>query len=181
MSAAVATAPAPGDADVLQLLALNHLSGTPHYLPYEDRGYGAQWCHISSKHCAMTAGGRRVHGWALWRWDVPEASPPETILFGEHHSVWERPDGALIDVTPPRYGAAVLFVRDDAAVLAQANGVFQMRTDLTNWSEIPRVLAGSPIDSEFYPLTVSARPDLVTYCQGLGFDPMNMSTDPTHG
>ena len=179
---AIATVPAPNDPDVLQLLAINNLRGPAELLPYKDMGYDSQWCHISAKHCALNSGGRRVHGWALWRWDVPQATPPQTILFAEHHSVWEPPNGALVDVTPRRFGVpSVLFVRDDSAVITLKDGSFLMRTDLTSWPEITRVITGNPTEYEFYPLKVEERPDLLAYCRRLDFDPCEMATDREHG
>jgi len=39
-----------------------------------------------------TGEGRAVHGWAIWVIDVG--------ILAQHHAVWERADGSLIDVTP---------------------------------------------------------------------------------
>ena len=94
---AIATVPAPNDPDVLQLLAINNLRGPAELLPYKDMGYDSQWCHISAKHCALNSGGRRVHGWALWRWDVPQATTPQRLKMnmrggfgGGKSSDWSR-------------------------------------------------------------------------------------------
>lgn len=173
--------PKPSDSDVREWLEVNAMQGTPECIPYEDHGYEARFCHVSAKHHAITNGGKRVHGWALWRWAVPDADLGTTIIFAEHHSVWEMPDGKLIDLTPPASGgASVLFVRDDSATIVSENGHFRMHTDRTNWRDLPRVLQGKPTPQEFYALN-PAKPDLKAYSERLGFEISRMATDTTHG
>ena len=177
-----ATVPNPNDDDVVELLKLNGLTGQPQYIRYEDRGYDPQWCHVSAKHCAVIDGGKRVHGWALWRFEDPTAPGGQTIAVAEHHSVWESQDGELVDVTPPRFGrASVLFVRDDTATIEFRDNSFLMRTELTNWPEVPRMLFGIPTSSAVYPLVPSERPDVIAYAARLGFDIALLATDESHG
>lgn len=55
-------------------------------------------------------GGKIVYGWQFWEW-------PKVFVEAEFHAVWERPDGALIDVQhKPDGERAILFVRDDKRV-----------------------------------------------------------------
>jgi hypothetical protein len=174
---AIATIPKASDRDVVMLLNLNCLTGAPTMVRYEERGYSARFCHVSAKHCAILHGGRRVHGWALWRRVVPGAPPGTTILLAEHHSVWETPGGELLDVTPRTFeDPDVLFLRDDSATIIAANGVFLLRTDLTDWPEIPRMLAGYQVDYKVFALEPT-KPDLVEYVARLGFDLSRLATD----
>ncbi|WLT30085.1 hypothetical protein [Geothrix sp. PMB-07] len=51
-------------------------------------------------------GGRIVLGWHLWE-------IPGLLLEAEYHSVWEKPSGILVDITPQRPGfeeERILFV-----------------------------------------------------------------------
>jgi len=177
-----ATVPNPSDADVMELIEINGLTGVPQYVRYEDHGYDSQWCHISAKHRTLTKGGRRVHGWALWRWPVPDAPEGTTIILAEHHSIWQSPDNELIDVTPPRFGVpSVLFVRDDAARIEFDGAAFQMKTDLTSWLEVPRMLRGQPTNELHYPLIPAIRPDVVDYANHLNFELDQLSTGDEHG
>jgi len=51
-----------------------------------------------------TGEGTVVHGWAIWVIDVG--------ILAQHHAVWERADGSLIDVTPyDRHLDAISFAR----------------------------------------------------------------------
>lgn len=150
----------PAGAAVLAFLKCNGLAGAPQFLDFEDHGYEENQCHISAKHKVIADGGRRVHGWALWEF--------EQILVGEFHSVWERPDGVLADVTPPKFGAKrILFVRDPACRIELENGVYLIHTDRTSWPDLPFVFRGNPSDYSHWPLPPT-NPDLVRYCAKLG-------------
>ncbi|WP_155251007.1 hypothetical protein [Sinorhizobium meliloti] len=175
----VGIVPSATEQEVATLLSINNLTSTPFLVPYEDYGYDAQQCHISAKHHAIIRGGKRVHGWAIWRFDHPTS---QSIAVAEHHSVWEDVNGNLIDVTPPRYGAAaVLFVRDDSATIHQEGRNFVMRTDLTSWHEVPRMFAGNPTQYEFYPLDPTVRPDVTSYAASLNFNLARIVTEPCIG
>ncbi|MHC2584173.1 hypothetical protein [Bradyrhizobium diazoefficiens] len=174
------TVPEPNDKDVSEWLEVNAIRGRPEYVPYADHGYKERFCHVSAKHHALAKGGKRVHGWAIWRWPDPNPDSGEAIIIAEHHSVWETPEGSLVDLTPPPCAAHVLFVRDDSATIVCQDGRFLMHTDRTNWPEVPRMLAGMPISAAFYPLDPNKQ-DVVNYAQSIGFDISRMATDPTHG
>lgn len=55
------------DADVIAFQTAFGLSDAPVILTYQPQGYGSDWCHASAKAHALKHGGRRVHGWVLWR------------------------------------------------------------------------------------------------------------------
>jgi hypothetical protein len=150
----------PAGPAVTSFLRCNALSATPEFIEFEDHGYEENQCHISVKHKVIASGGQRIHGWALWEF--------EQILIGEFHSVWERPDGMLIDVTPPKFGAAqVLFVRDPACKIEFENGAYLIHTDRTSRPDLPFVFRGEPSDYSHW-LLPPTHPDLVRYCAKLG-------------
>lgn len=121
----------------------------------------------------MTKGGRRVHGWAVWMFDE--------ILVGEHHSVWQNPDGALVDVTPPKFEAdQILFIRDDAADLIEMERVYVMWADRTTIPGIPFGFQGNP----HYEATWGMRPDnmnITAFCEKFGLSTSDILTDERFG
>ncbi len=164
------TVPGPADLPVLALLRLHGLTNAPALIPVKNFDYAESMCHLSSKHHAMRHGGSRVHGWALWRWDLRSTRLPATVIIAEHHSIWENPSGQLIDVTPPLNGSAtVLFVRDDSATIGEKNGVFFMHMDKTNLPWCPTVFEGKPTERSHWPLLSSAS-EIVSYAASLDFN-----------
>lgn len=135
-------------------------------LPFQDEGYKPRFCHVSSKFHAMKNGGQRVHGWALWRF--MDASG--TMIIAERHSVWEEPDGTLIDITPPASGGgATLFVRDDTASIEKSEEGFLLRSDRTN-IEGMRMFRGQPTEKEFWHFKISDLPETASYASSIGCD-----------
>lgn len=165
--------PEADDPLVEHFIARFQLSGVPLHLPYSDRGYDPNFCHLSAKHCAMTHGGRRVHGWALWKF--------EDQLVGEHHSVWENPVGELIDVTPPKFGAdRILFVRDDIADLVEMNGVYVMWADRTTIPHVPFAFQGEQIHKPNWGL-LPDNANITSFCNKFGLSSSDMLTDERFG
>ena len=61
--------------------------------------------HVVKQHIAVN-GGRQVFGWSIWEW-------PGVYLEAEFHSIWETPDGILIDVTPKQiHSDAITFLHE---------------------------------------------------------------------
>lgn len=168
-----ARVPMPSEPLVQQFTTRFQLSGTPLHLQYSNHGYDPDYCHLSAKHCAMTQGGRRVHGWAIWGFDE--------MLVGEHHSVWENPDGWLVDVTPPKFGADhILFIRDDAADLVEMDGVYVMWADRTTIPEVPFGFQGNPHNEPTWGLLPDNR-NIMVFCEKFGISPSDMLTDEQFG
>lgn len=75
-------------------------------------------------------GGARISGWIIWIW-------PGYYARAEHHAVWERADGQVVDPTPKQDGLRkLLFVPDPRS--APTNGRFQIRRSkwmADNWHE----------------------------------------------
>lgn len=167
------------DADVTEWLITNSMTGSPGIVPYQNEGYQARFCHVSSQHHTKISGGHRVHGWALWRFTDAAG---DTIIIAEHHSVWQRPDGKLVDVTPPASGGSeTLFLRDDSAVIEQSGDHFLLRTDRTNFPDMPRMFRGKPVQQEFWKLSVKDQPEAAEYASSLGFDWADFPTASSGG
>jgi len=64
-------------------------------------------CFFNVRRYVEGFGGAFAYGWSVRMWE-------RVYMEAEHHAVWRRPDGALLDVTPMRsHEARILFVRDD--------------------------------------------------------------------
>jgi hypothetical protein len=152
--------------------ALNS-SARPVVLKYQNLNYASDQCHLSAKHAALTKGGRRVHGWAIWQDTV--------YTFAEFHSVWEMPDTTLVDITPPKFSASqILFIRDFKESIISNGCNYELPTDRSTDPNNPCYLFGKPTHYTHWPLSPSA-PALVSYCQTLNMPVSQILTDPTHG
>ncbi len=83
----------------------------PLYVPVRPAPHGkVAYCFDNSVAQAREHGGSAAYGWAIWRW-------PGRWFEAEHHAVWRRPDGSLLDVTP-QLGEPerILFLPDPEAV-----------------------------------------------------------------
>ncbi|MES2988769.1 MAG: hypothetical protein V4808_12755 [Pseudomonadota bacterium] len=83
----------------------------PFYVTVEAQPHAkVAYCFDNSVQQAQTQGGKAAYGWAIWRW-------PGRWFEAEHHAVWQRPDGSMLDVTPqsgdPR---RILFLPDPEKV-----------------------------------------------------------------
>lgn len=83
----------------------------PFYVPVAPAGHAkVAYCFDNSVAQAAAEGGEAAYGWAIWRW-------PGRWFEAEHHAVWRRPDGSLLDVTPQLGDPArILFLPDPEAV-----------------------------------------------------------------
>jgi hypothetical protein len=152
------------DPYVIEFLDLWNLKD-PIYLDYENNEYAADFCHVSAKHMASKHGGRRVHGWALWLYD--------TIIVGDFHSVWEDEKSTLHDVTPPKIGKRILFVRDPTLTITRIDDVQLLYHNRTNFKGAPRLWNGDLIEEDCFGMP-SNNPSLVAYCKTLGLPDTSM-------
>jgi hypothetical protein len=135
------------DPDVQELLRIANLTETPEFLDYRDCGYAQNFCHVSAKHKAFESGGKRIHGWAIWQFNE--------LAIAEFHSVWEDPDGNLVDVTPPTYGKGrILFVRDPNTRILMDGNDFILPTNITSLGDMPNFLHGQPTRLSNFPATI---------------------------
>jgi hypothetical protein len=120
----------------------------------------------------MKHGGKRVHGWALWQF--PNG------LMGDFHSVWEDGTGTLVDVTPPKFGSQVLFLRDRVAVIYLFNGVFVQPNNRMPPPNRPFWWDGEPTCEEVWGFMRNAH-GFLQYCNSHDFDPNQYPTDQNFG
>lgn len=144
---------------LLPAVPLRFNTANPHYI--------TDFCHINAKDMAMSKG-RRVHGWALW--EYYGQNYPTPIVVGNFHSVWEDEDGNLIEVTPPKVGNRILFVRDDSLSIIRLAGAHSMPHNRTHDPSNPYIHAftGAPVSRN----TRMVIPDTAVttaYCQSLGW------------
>ncbi len=101
--------------------------------------------------------------------------------MGDFHSVWETPDQALVDVTPPKFGqSGVLFVRDRVTDIYVEGGMFVLPTNRMSPPNAQFWWGGAPTLEPiwgFPPQTQS----FSDYCAALGFSPAQFETDSTVG
>ena len=83
----------------------------PMYIPVRAvTGSEQNECFINVQKVVEKYGGKQVNGWAIWQW-------ANILVEAEAHSVWESPEGQLVDITPHVYGEKeILFLRDDSMV-----------------------------------------------------------------
>lgn len=75
-----------------------------------DNDAVASECFDNVARKVARAGGSVVSGWAIW-------NTPGVYLEAEHHGVWRRRTGELVDVSPqPNLPRRILFLPDPAAV-----------------------------------------------------------------
>jgi hypothetical protein len=85
--------------------------GTPQCVPLCERPLPFSNCYWNVDRKIKAEGGQMQVGWMMTSW-------PGVLLCAEHHAIWQRPGGELIDVTSKAgSGSATrctLFVRDDS-------------------------------------------------------------------
>lgn len=100
----------------------------------------AEWslmneCFPNVQRMVREQGGQQVNGWAIWQC-------ANIFAEAEAHSVWQSPEGELIDITPHVNGESqVLFLRDDTLVYS-GQSIGNVRLALT----------GSPLAAELVDL-----------------------------
>lgn len=148
------------------------LQNAPLHVKFTDYGYPASQCHLSAKHRARTYGGRRVHGWAVWKF--------EDFLLAEHHSVWD--DGEqLLDVTPPKFGGDhILFIRDDVSDLVQMNDIFVMWCDRSTLAQGKFLFNNQPHHEPNFGLAPDNKV-VTSFCEQYGLKATDLLTDPKYG
>jgi hypothetical protein len=102
---------------------------SPVFLPFTWTlsGYIAGQCHLNVLHRVKHHAGKKVNGWIIW------TSPDHDEA--EFHSVWQSPDGKLVDITPRVDGEeSVLFLPDAATAMRRAStpGSILLPTSRTN-------------------------------------------------
>ncbi len=81
-------------------------------------------CFPNVKDTVIRKGGSQIYGWAIWKW-------ANILIEAEAHSVWKRPDGKLIDVTPHQGGEKSILFIEDMSMDYKGNIVKSRRKALT--------------------------------------------------
>lgn len=139
------------------------------FLSYEPVNflYKPDFCHISAKDATLKGGGRRIHGWALWEF--------ENGIVGNFHSVWERPDGTLVDVTPPKVGTKVLFVPDESLSISDDGHYHTLYHNRTSDPKCPYIdIDGNPTNHTQWRLA-NSNVSLNEYCKSLEWKSASMA------
>jgi hypothetical protein len=135
------------------------------YTPVNSK-YKADFCHVSVKDAVMNGGGRRVHGWALWEF--------ENHIVGNFHSVWEKPDGTLVDVTPPKVGNKVMFVPDGSLTITDDGTHHTLYQNRTSDPGTPYIDPfGKPAGHPQW-ILANSNVSLNEYCKSLGWTNASM-------
>ena len=82
-------------------------------------------CFPVVKEHVTSFGGKQLFGWALWEL-------PNLFIEAEFHSIWEKPDGSLVDVAPKLSATEkVLFLHDPKVTYQgkQVNNVRRKRSE----------------------------------------------------
>lgn len=158
--------PNPSDQEIVTFCELHNL-GNVQQLDFTevDKRYKKDFCHVSVKHAAQ-AGGKRVHGWALWK-------HKSGMIVGNFHSVWEDENGVLVDVTPPKVGNRILFIRHDILTIKKSGNnhqLFHCRTSNPKYKIMDN--NGSPTSAKRFDLPIQN--DLKEYCESLDLDDASM-------
>jgi hypothetical protein len=80
----IARFPSIIEPQVQQLIGASGWTSAATNPKYEDYGYEPSNCHLSAKHRAIHHGGQRLHGWAIWHFDVKGAG---NYVHAEHHNI----------------------------------------------------------------------------------------------
>lgn len=94
----------------------------PVFVPYvEYEGMEKSQCFINVAKLVREQRGKAITGWLFWEW-------PGVMIDGEHHAIWQKPDGTWEDVTPKADGeTSIVFVRDDKAIYANNRSILNKR------------------------------------------------------
>lgn len=98
----------------------------PEYIPVAVQEWSLlNECFPNVERMVQEQGGQQVNGWAVWQW-------ANILVEVEAHSVWQNPEGELIDITPHVNGEnEILFLRDDDMVY-KGNTIASIRLALTS-------------------------------------------------
>lgn len=96
-----------------------------------------QECFGNVKKAVEQYGGEIVFGWTVWEW-------PGVYIEAEHHAIWRKPDGTLVDITPsPDGDKSRVFVADPSAI-------YDFENEGCRRENIRKALSKDPIIAEFF-------------------------------
>jgi hypothetical protein len=76
----------------------------PHGVAKQDE------CFPNVRNIVRSKGGEIAYGWTIWIW-------PKVLVEAEHHAVWQKSDGTLVDITPKAHAEKqILFLPDPGRI-----------------------------------------------------------------
>lgn len=120
------TTPAKVTDKIMELCSRAVPGVEPVYVPVEAQEWSLpNECFPNVRQMVQEHGGQQANGWAIWQW-------ANVLVEAEAHSVWQSPEGKLIDITPPAKGESeILFLRD-ADMVYKGNTIPSIRLALTS-------------------------------------------------
>lgn len=82
-------------------------------------------CFPNVERMVQENGGQQANGWAIWQW-------ANVLVEAEAHSVWQSPEGGLIDITPHNNGETEILFLADPDMIYDNNTIASVRLALTS-------------------------------------------------
>lgn len=144
------TTPAKVTDKIMELCEKVVPGAVPVYVPVEAAGWSRlHECFPNVQRMIREQGGRQVNGWAIWQW-------ANIMVEVEAHSVWQSPEGELVDITPhDNEEKRILFLCDDSMVYS-GQQIGNVRLAIT----------GSPLVAELIDLSERAEAIMRDYKPG---------------
>lgn len=122
----------------------------PEYIPVAVQKWSRPMeCFPNVERMVQEQGGQQVNGWAIWQW-------ANILVEAEAHSVWQSPEGQLMDITPHDNGESqILFLCDDSMVYS-GQQIGNVRLAIT----------GSPLAAELIDLSQQTEAAMSNYKPG---------------
>jgi len=95
-------------------------------------------CYDNVTNKVASSGGRALCGWAIWQCNNNNGP---LYFDAQHHSVWSKPDGTLLDVSPHLDGATQIVFLPDPEHTYQGTRIPNRRLALTDHPLITEFLA----------------------------------------
>lgn len=92
-------------------------------------------CFPNVERMVQKQGGQQINGWAIWQW-------ANILVETEAHSVWQSPEGELMDITPHDNGEREILFLHDAGMVYSGQSIGNVRFAIT----------GSPLAAELVDL-----------------------------
>lgn len=122
----------------------------PVFIPVEAAGWGLMnECFPNVQKMVRENGGLQVNGWAIWQW-------ANILVEAEAHSVWQSPEGELIDITPHDNGEREILFLHDADMVYSGQSIGNVRLAIT----------GSPLVAELVDLGNKIDAVMCSYAPG---------------
>mgnify|MGYP001062801412 CR=1 FL=1 len=108
----------------------------PEYVPVAAQEWSLpSECFSNVGRMVQEQGGQQINGWAIWQW-------ANILVEAEAHSVWQSPEGELVDITPHDNGEREILFLHDADMVYFGQSIGNVRLAIT----------GSPLAAELVDL-----------------------------